>query len=88
VSPHGPWDDTLMFLFDGGTLTAAESASVRLLDKELVAFEFCTEEQAARLLRPHVWRRAQAALQALQTGQVCYLQDGQPVGATAEQSSQ
>jgi 8-oxo-dGTP diphosphatase len=88
VPPHGPWDDTLMFLFDGGTLTAAESASVRLLDKELVAYEFCTEEQAARLLRPYVWRRARAALQALQTGQVCYLQDGQPVGATAEQSSQ
>ena len=88
VSPHGPWDDTLMFLFDGGTLTAAESASVRLLDKELLAYEFCTEEQAARLLRPYVWRRVRAALQALQTGEFCYLQDGQPVGATAEQSSQ
>jgi 8-oxo-dGTP pyrophosphatase MutT (NUDIX family) len=87
VSPHGPWDDTLMFLFDGGTLTAAESASVRLLDKELVAFQFCTEDQAARLLRRYVWRRVRAALQALQTGQVRYLQDGQPVGARAEQSS-
>jgi 8-oxo-dGTP diphosphatase len=88
VSPHGPWDDTLMFLFDGGTLTAAESGRLRLLDEELVAYQFCTEEQAAQLLRPHVWRRAQAALQALRTGQVCYLQDGQPVGAPAEQSSQ
>jgi 8-oxo-dGTP pyrophosphatase MutT (NUDIX family) len=88
VSPHGPWDDTLMFLFDGGTLTAAESNSLRLLDEELVAYRFCTEEQAAQLLRPHVWRRTQAALQALRIGQVCYLQDGQPVGVPAEQSSQ
>jgi 8-oxo-dGTP diphosphatase len=88
VSPHGPWDDTLMFLFDGGTLTAAESGSLRLLDEELVAYRFCTEEQAAQLLRPYVWRRAQAALQALRTGQVCYLQDGQRVGAPAEQRSQ
>src|SRR4029453_9764856 len=48
VPPHGPWDDTLMFLFDGGTLTAADSASVRLLDKELVAYEFCTKEKGGR----------------------------------------
>jgi 8-oxo-dGTP diphosphatase len=87
VSPHGPWDDTLMFLFDGGMLTAAEIASLRLLDEELAAYRFCTEDQAAHLLRPYVWRRAQAALQALRTGRVCYLQDGQPVGTTAEQRS-
>jgi 8-oxo-dGTP diphosphatase len=88
VSPHGPWDDTLMFLFDGGTLTAPEISRLRLLDDELTAYQFCTEAEAAHLLRPYVWRRVQAALRALRTGHVCYLQDGQPVEATAEQSSQ
>jgi 8-oxo-dGTP diphosphatase len=61
VSPHGPWDDLLNFIFDGGTLNA---------------FEFCDEGQAKERLRPYAWRRASAALEALGTGRARYLQDG------------
>ena len=33
VSPHGPWDDLLNFIFDGGTLNASEIAGLQLVDR-------------------------------------------------------
>ncbi|HEV2373584.1 MAG TPA: NUDIX hydrolase [Streptosporangiaceae bacterium] len=78
VPPHGPWDDSLMFIFDGGILSDEQSLSLRLLDGELAAFEFCTEEEAAKRLRPYMWRRLSAALGALAFGQAAYLHDGWP----------
>ena len=79
VPPHDPWDDLLAFIFDGGMLTGEQIASLRTADDELEAFEFCTADQARERLRPRAWRRAAAALEALQTGQARYLQDGYPV---------
>ena len=76
VSPHGPWDDLLNFIFDGGTLSSSDINGLRLVDSELRAFEFCDEGQAKERLRPYVWRRASAALEALGTGRARYLQDG------------
>jgi len=81
VSPHEPWDDLLAFVFDGGELTTEQIAGLKLMDGELAAFEFCTEEQVQQRLRPYVWRRVAFALDALKTGQVRYLQDGYPRGA-------
>lgn len=40
VSPHGPWDDSLMFIFDAGTLDAEQIAGLSLADAELAAYEF------------------------------------------------
>jgi len=76
VSPHGPWDDLLNFIFDGGTLSNSDINGLQLVDSELRAFEFCDEGQAKERLRPYVWRRASAALEALATGRARYLQDG------------
>jgi ADP-ribose pyrophosphatase YjhB (NUDIX family) len=76
VSPHGPWDDLLNFIFDGGTLSDSDIGALRLVDSELRSFEFCDEGQAKERLRPYVWRRASAALEALETGRARYLQDG------------
>src|SRR5271155_5354162 len=67
VSPHGPWDDLLNFIFDGGALSSSVIKGLRLVDSELRAFEFCDEGQAKERLRPYVWRRASAALEALET---------------------
>ena len=78
VSPHGPWDDSLMFIFDAGTLTAEQIASLRLTNSELAAYEFCTPEQAQQRLRPYVWQRVHAALRALKSRRTAYLHDGQP----------
>jgi 8-oxo-dGTP pyrophosphatase MutT (NUDIX family)/transcriptional regulator with XRE-family HTH domain len=79
VSPHGPWDDSLMFIFDGGVLDQRDVSRLRLLDDELAAFRFFTKDEASALLRPHVWRRVEVALDALRTGQARYLEDGHTV---------
>jgi ADP-ribose pyrophosphatase YjhB (NUDIX family) len=76
VSPHGPWDDLLAFIFDGGELSDEQVAGLKLHDAELNAFEFCSEAQAAKRLRPYAWRRLAAALEVLNGEQVRYLQDG------------
>lgn len=78
VSPHGPWDDSLMFIFDGGILTEHQIANLGLHDNELTAFKFCTEDEAAKRLRPYIWRRTHAALDALRAGKAPYMQDGHP----------
>jgi 8-oxo-dGTP diphosphatase len=78
IAPHGPWDDLLAFLFDAGTLTSDQTATLSLGDSELAEYRFCTHQQAAHYLRPYVWRRAQAALHALTTGKTCYLHNGYP----------
>jgi len=85
VSPHGPWDDLLAFIFDAGELSDSEIANIRLRDEELVAFEFCTDEQAQQRLRPYVWRRVATAIEALPSGDARYLQDGR-LGSTNEEA--
>jgi ADP-ribose pyrophosphatase YjhB (NUDIX family) len=76
VSPHGPWDDLVSFVFDGGVLDEDAIADLQLMDNELGAFEFCDEGQVKERLRPYVWRRVSVALEALTTGRARYLQDG------------
>lgn len=76
VSPHGPWDDLVAFVFDGGQLSEEQVASLALSDDELSAFEFCTTEQAQQRLRPYVWRRVGAALNASNNDGLRYLEDG------------
>jgi 8-oxo-dGTP pyrophosphatase MutT (NUDIX family) len=73
VPPHGPWDDSLMFVFDGGELSEEQIAGLRIVDGELSEFRFCGSEEASGMLRPYVWRRVQAALEGLHTGRVQYL---------------
>ena len=79
VSPHGPWDDSLMFIFDAGILTADQIARLRLADSELAGYEFCAPERARQRLRPYVWLRVNAALQAFESRRTAYLHDGHPV---------
>jgi 8-oxo-dGTP pyrophosphatase MutT (NUDIX family) len=74
VSPHGPWDDTLVFVFDGGILTPQQIGSLRLADEELAAYQFTGVDEASRLLRSYVWSRARAAQAAVRTGRVQYLE--------------
>lgn len=79
VSPHGPWDDLLAFVFDGGQLTDEQIASLTTADDELTGLGWCDEDTARQRLRPYVWRRVSAALEALRTGTPRYLQDGRPL---------
>jgi 8-oxo-dGTP diphosphatase len=77
VSPHGPWDDSLAFIFDGGVLTVEDQARISLDEGELAGYQFSNEEQISRLLRPYVRLRVQHALTALNAGTALYLHDGQ-----------
>jgi hypothetical protein len=65
-----------MFIFDGDVLTDDDQAQITLRDGELAAYRFCEPEEAAKLLRPYVWRRAEKALAALRDDAMYYLQDG------------
>ncbi|HET8684253.1 MAG TPA: NUDIX hydrolase, partial [Micromonosporaceae bacterium] len=78
VAPHGPWDDSLVFIFDGGLLTAAHQAQIQLDDHELAQYRFCPPDQASRLLRTYVWQRVSAALTAAQDGTTSYLHNSHP----------
>jgi 8-oxo-dGTP diphosphatase len=72
VPPHGPWDDTLVFIFDGGVLAPASIDGLTITDDEITEFRFCTTDEARELLRPYVWQRATAAVDALETGRAHY----------------
>jgi ADP-ribose pyrophosphatase YjhB (NUDIX family) len=77
VAPHGPWDDSLMFIFDGGVLDTRESASIRLTDGELSAYAFHAADEATKALRPYVSSRLRHALAAADDNSPRYLTDGE-----------
>jgi 8-oxo-dGTP diphosphatase len=76
VAPHGPWDDSLAFIFDGGILPEPDRARIRLLDGELNEYRFVPLDQVGQLLRPYVEARVREALAAADDGAVRYLQNG------------
>lgn len=78
VSPHGPWDDSLMFVFDGGILTDEQTAGLRLQDGELSGYRYHRVDEARAVLRPYVWNRVHHALLAAEDGRPRYLQNGGP----------
>jgi 8-oxo-dGTP diphosphatase len=67
VAPHGPWDDGLVFVFDGGVLRQP----IMLDGEELAAYRFCTTAQARCLLRPATFGRVWNAAAG-------YLHNGRP----------
>lgn len=77
VPPHGPWDDSLAFVFDGGILAAGERQSLDLSDGELRGYRFCAAQEIERLVRPRLWRRMEHALGNLVARGALYLEDGQ-----------
>jgi 8-oxo-dGTP diphosphatase len=77
VPPHGPWDDMVAFVFDAGTLAADQATALALDDGELDGFEFVVPAEALQRLSERTRRRLDAALDALATGSVFYLRDGE-----------
>lgn len=75
VAPQFPWDGGLMFVFDGGTLTADQIADVRLCPEELAAFEFVPPRQLDQRLAPRVARRVSVCLEQGVAGGL-YLEEG------------
>ncbi|RCV58130.1 NUDIX domain-containing protein [Marinitenerispora sediminis] len=75
-APHGPWDDLLTFVFEGGPLTSEEASSLRFVDGELISAEFCDYAEARRRLRDYVWRRTSSALEAKKVGTTVHTHNG------------
>jgi hypothetical protein len=47
--PHDPGDDLLAFLFDAGTLTSDQTATLSLGDSELAEYRCCTPPTSSPL---------------------------------------
>ena len=78
VAAHGPWDDALAIVFDGGVLAERDTARIRLRDGELQAYRFVDPADTGPLLRPYVRRRVRHARTAAVDGRTVYLHDGDP----------
>jgi 8-oxo-dGTP diphosphatase len=78
VSPHGPWDDSLMFIFDGGRLDPEQISRLQPDHNELKRYAFLGPNEVRQRLRPYVWLRLDAALKAAESQAVAYLHDGHP----------
>ncbi|KJY34359.1 NUDIX hydrolase [Streptomyces sp. NRRL S-495] len=78
VPPHGPWDDQLAFIFDGGVITADQADALHPHEAELTEAAMLAPAEARQLLRTRLLPRYDAALAALQDGQPRYLNDGHP----------
>lgn len=79
IAPHGPWDDSLVFIFDGGVLTTDQQAAIRLSDDELDTYRFYEPAEVSSLLRPYAWHRIRIALDAILGAATFYLHDGQQI---------
>lgn len=67
VPPHGPWDDLIAFVFDGGQIS--HNTPIRLDGKELDHCEFLAKSEAMRQLRPRALRRLAASLRLLNSSE-------------------
>ncbi|MDA1358664.1 NUDIX hydrolase [Glycomyces luteolus] len=76
VPPHGPWDDLLAFIFDGGRIST--DAIIHLDGKEVDQYSFCTLTDAQQRLRPRARPRLASSLQAAERSPTAaiYLQNG------------
>ena len=71
--------DSLQFIFDGGVLTEAEIADLRLPSEELSQYRFVAVSDALQMLRSRLRKRLPACLRARESGQTVYLHDGEEV---------
>ncbi|QKW17663.1 NUDIX hydrolase [Kitasatospora sp. NA04385] len=80
VPPHGPWDDQLAFILDGGVISDSHAQSLHPHDAELTEVAMVSPATAETLLRERLVPRFRAAMQALESGRPGFLNDGRPLG--------
>lgn len=72
IGPHGPWDDQLVFIFDGGTLPGDAINELTIADREISELGFFSASDASRLLRTDVAKRLMHAVDSLATNRTRY----------------
>jgi 8-oxo-dGTP diphosphatase len=77
-APHPDEGDKLLFIFDGGTLTAGRLEGIRLQADELASYVFRDPPEAITLLIPRLGRRVATAIDAHHAGRTSYLEFGVP----------
>ncbi|MEV0269035.1 GNAT family N-acetyltransferase [Hamadaea sp. NPDC050747] len=82
--------DLMAFVFDGGVLTEADVAAIRLQPEELRGYRFCRVDdevnETAGLLPPILTKRVAAAVRARAAGATVYLESGDPIDGTVTPS--
>jgi 8-oxo-dGTP pyrophosphatase MutT (NUDIX family) len=76
VGAHGPWDDQIVFVFDGGFMTAAEIATIHVSDPEIATWAFRHVDDVRDEMRDHIWQRLRTAVDAATEGSVRYSERG------------
>ncbi len=72
VPAREPWDDQLVFVFDGGTLPVERAATLRTVDPELAGLEFVALSDTAQRMRRDIADRLRRACATLETSGVDY----------------
>jgi 8-oxo-dGTP diphosphatase len=72
--------DRILFVFDGGVLSAAQQAAIVLPPEELASWAFVPPAEVPRRAAPWLARRVAAALAARAAGTPRYLEFGAPAG--------
>jgi 8-oxo-dGTP pyrophosphatase MutT (NUDIX family) len=81
VNPEGPViPEGLMLVYDGGVLSEAEIAAIRLPADELASCAFVEPERVPELTSAPLARRIAACLDAVTASIVISLENGHPVG--------
>jgi 8-oxo-dGTP diphosphatase len=68
----------LIIVYDGGVLTPAETGMIVLADGELAEFAFVAPDEVSALVTPLLARRIAACLEAVESGTVATLENGNP----------
>ena len=77
--PNGPKIESLMFVFDGGTLSETDIAAIKLPAAELSEFSFFRSDALPKAMTATLKSRVLAAWQQYDHGQAIYLEDQQSV---------
>lgn len=72
VGAHGPWDDQIVFVFDGGIMSATEIEAIQVSDTEIAGWAFRHVDDVHGEMRGHIWQRLRTALDAVTDGPVRY----------------
>nr|WP_091562621.1 NUDIX hydrolase [Micromonospora pattaloongensis] len=76
VPPRPGRNEGLLMVFDGGVLTAEQTAQIRLPAEELRSWAWCTEQEAGERLSELLARRIVAALRTRAKNTALYLENG------------
>ncbi|SMD24633.1 hypothetical protein SAMN05660733_07771 [Lentzea albidocapillata] len=77
IGPHGPWDDQLLFIFDGGVLSEEDVQQLAPRDPEISEVAAVSPQQARQLLSADMAKRLERALQALEDNSTDYAESPQ-----------